>query len=532
MDEVSQTGRSLGATDPPGPEPLPSHDGLRERSDAPEDPTLANSGAPPGGQSSSPPTGEPKTRSGRAPRKRGPRQFGRYDLMQEIGRGGMGVVYRAHEPELNRVVAVKIIAPGHLDSPQHADRFLAEARAAARVQHPNVVRVYEAGDVDGQPYFVMECIDGTSLSKRLQKSRLEFAKAAQLLATVARAVHHLHTVGIIHRDLKPSNILLDVAGTPFVTDFGVARVPEETSEVTEDGRVAGTPNYMSPEQAKGSWRLGPSSDIFSLGVILYEILTGKLPFRDATPLETMMRVVEDEPTPPHVMDRRVPRELSWICLRCLEKLPQDRYVTAAALADDCDRYLRGDELEARRPGPIQALLSWARRRPALSARLTALGVCALVAHTDFMLVPQDATRHLAILGILGLWMASSAGFQLAAEKMHGGGLVRVGSVLAEVMFLTAVLRIVGSPYTPIVAAYGLLIAASGLWYRERVVWITTIASVAGYLFLVFDAGRRGQLTPLWDHVAIYAATTVVLGATVAYLVRRVHMLTRYSRRRG
>lgn len=532
MDDPSPTERSLGATDPPGPDFPESHDDMRRPQSGSPEGGRADSGKPSdparGVQSS-----EPKvSRSGRAPRNRGRRQFGRYDLMQELGRGGMGVVYRAHEPELDRVVAVKIVAPGHLDSEQHKERFLAEARAAARVQHPNVVRVYEAGDVDGQPYFVMECIDGISLAKRLQKGRMEFAKAAQLLATVARAVHHLHTVGIIHRDLKPSNILLDATGTPFVTDFGVARVQEESSDVTEDGRVAGTPNYMSPEQAKGSWRLGPSTDIFSLGVILYEILTGRLPFRDATPLETMMRVVEDEATPPHLVDRRVPRELSWVCMRCLEKLPQDRYPTAEAFAEDLDRFLRGEDLEARRPGPLQAMMSWGRRRPALTVRLIALGACAAVAHTDYLLVEQDSKIHYAILSILVLWMVSSAGFYRAIERMPGGNLARVGAVLAEVMFLTAILRIVDAPFTPMVVAYPLIIVASGLWFHEVLVWITTIASCAAYAFLLSDAARRGLPIPKPDHVAVFGATVLALGAAMAFLVSRVRTLTRYSRRRG
>lgn len=296
-----------------------------------------------------------------------PRRFGEYELLSELGRGGMGVVYLARQPALHRTVALKLLLRGELASPEDRERFRAEATAAAQLTHPHVVPVYEVGEVDGQPYFSMQYVAGDTLSHRLQAGPLPPHEAAALLQPVCRAIAAAHERGVLHRDLKPSNILLDEQGRPFVTDFGLAkRVPPPSSDVaataaiqrplTQTGAVLGTPGYMAPEQAAGDrGRVGPATDVYSLGAILYATLTGRAPFQAATPIDTVLMVLEQDPPPPRVLNPSVDPDLEMIALKALQKPTDLRYPSAAALADDLDRYLRSEPVAARSSQLAQVL---------------------------------------------------------------------------------------------------------------------------------------------------------------------------------
>lgn len=275
------------------------------------------------------------------------RDFGDYELQGEVGRGGMGVVFRARDKRLNRTVAVKMLLSSAVPSVAELQRFHAEAAAAASLRHPGIVTIHQVGQVEGQPYFSMDFIDGRSLNQLLVDGPLPGRTAARYVTAIARAIHHAHEKGILHRDLKPANILIDVADRPLVTDFGLAKQFTANAGQTQTGAVLGTPGFMAPEQAAGRKDLGPCCDVYGLGALLYALITARPPFQAETPLDTLMQVMERDPAPPRLLNPKVDRDLETICLKCLQKEARDRYASAADLADDLDRYLAGDTIQAR-----------------------------------------------------------------------------------------------------------------------------------------------------------------------------------------
>src|SRR5262245_10338395 len=308
-----------------------------------------------------------------------------YEILGELGRGGMGAVFKARQVSLGRVVALKVVLDGALAGPQERARFKAEAEAAAQLQHPHVVQVYEVGEHAGRLYFTMELCEGGSLAGRVKSSVLRPTVAADLVRRLTKAVEAAHERGIVHRDLKPANVLLGSLSTgkkagalvPKIADFGIARRLDRAGQ-TQTGAVMGTPAYMAPEQAKGSKGVGPPADIYSLGAILYECLTGQPPFKAETAHETLLKVLTEEPTPPRQLRRDVPRDLDTICVKCLQKDPAKRYRSARALAADLGRFLEGRPISARPVGAPERVWRWAARNRALASALGGLAF-ALVA---------------------------------------------------------------------------------------------------------------------------------------------------------
>ena len=305
-----------------------------------------------------------------------------YDILQELGRGGMGVVYQARQVSLNRLVALKMILAGSHAGTEHKARFRVEAEAVARLQHPNIVQVHEVGEHDGQAYLALEFVEGGSLAQRQAGTPLPPAGAARLVETLARAVHHAHQRNIIHRDLKPANVLLTADGIPKIADFGLAKQLEGEGVTASSGVIMGTPSYMSPEQARGVTRqVGPAVDVYALGAILYELLTGRPPFKAATALETLEQVLHQEPVPPRRLQPGLPRDLETSCLKCLHKEAGRRYADAATLGEDLRRFQAGEPIVARPVGIMERSWKWARRRPAVAAAvaITVLAVLSLLA---------------------------------------------------------------------------------------------------------------------------------------------------------
>lgn len=365
-----------------------------------------------------------------------------YDIEGVLGYGGMGVVYKARHRSLNRTVAIKMPIAGAFASVSDRQRHVREAQAVAALGHPNIITVHDVGEVDGHPYFTMEFVDGEHLGARLASTPLPAREAAAMVAKLADAVACAHKAGIVHRDLKPANILLGSDGVPKIADFGLARHHGPDATLTEGGFQFGTPSYMSPEQARGQpGAHSPCVDIYSLGAILYEMVTGRPPFRAESSVETMRQVLESEPVPPSRLNAKVPRDLETICLTCLRKDPRRRYASADDLADDLGRFLRGEPVRARRAASAERVYRWLRRRPAIATAILSLAL--LVSGTASLAIWHSSERaaraaageqdllEAVRLQRASAWNEAEAAIERAAIRLDGGGPPRLRRMLEQ-----------------------------------------------------------------------------------------------------
>ncbi len=454
-----------------------------------------------------------------------PVNFGKYELISELGRGGMGVVYQARQIDLDRVVALKMILSSEFASPEEIRRFYSEAQAAGSLQHSHIVGIHEVGEFNGQHYYAMDYVEGESLAGRLQQGAFDADAAADMLLPVVRAVSYLHSEGILHRDLKPSNILLDGEDRPYVTDFGLAKVVQNNDSRTRTGTIVGTPGYMAPEQAAGRTSdISVRSDVFSLGAILYEMLTGRAPFQKETPLDTLVEVLEGEPTLPSRITRTVPRELELICLRCLEKDPDRRYESADALAEDLGHFLKRESIAARPSGVVARVRRWARREPALASRSGGLLTAAGIVQARYLLDPtaSDIDLHLRVMGVFAAWSVSSWVFQRCLNR--GLETMRFGWVFADAMWLSALLLMASGPIGPLLVGYPLLIAAAGMFFRVRLVAFMTCCCLSSFVIVNHI---RAEESALPHYPLIFACGLAVFGYIIGYQVYRVRVLSRY-----
>src|SRR5213595_2286917 len=326
------------------------------------------------------------------------KDFGDYKLLEEIGRGGQGVVYRARQKSLNRIVALKVIGLAHWATEAHVKRFRLEAEAAASLNHPCIVPIYEVGERDGACYFSMGLVEGGQLDAVAKREPMPIRHAVELIAKLARTVHHAHEHGILHRDIKPGNILLDAKGEPHLTDFGLARLVETESTVTRTMEALGTPSYMAPEQAVGNnASVTSATDIYGLGAVLYQLLTGHPPFAGGTTYETIKLLEDTEPRPPRLLNPKVDRDLSTICLKCLEKDPKRRYASALALGEDLEHWLKREPILARHTGVFARGKKWVQRNP--TSTLLAASLIALAAAAGWIVWKSELIRQTLTTGI-------------------------------------------------------------------------------------------------------------------------------------
>jgi serine/threonine-protein kinase len=399
--------------------------------------------------------------------------FGDFKLLKELGRGGMGVVFKAIHTRLDRVVALKMVMAGHLASAEELQRFQLEAQAAAGMLHPGIVPIFEVGEHQGLPYFSMGLVEGISLADRISQGPMPPLEAVRLLRKIVDAVCYAHSHGVIHRDLKPANILLACGeGSPSseetislescqpqITDFGLAKRIGAASHLTATGQILGTPSYMPPEQASGKVHdVGEAADIYSLGAILYAMLSGRPPFIAENPVEVLLQVLESEPPRLAQLVPGVPRELEAICLKCLEKKPEDRYPSAAALAADLDRFLRHEPPEARSATPWQLVRRWVRRQPVLAWHLIGMLLVFVLVQFVFLAHPEsDVMYHLRTSGTLAAWMIACVGFQALLERDRWRDWSHYIWSAADAWFLTALLAQVVAPLGLLLSGYVLLV---------------------------------------------------------------------------
>jgi serine/threonine-protein kinase len=486
-----------------------------------------------------------------------------YEVVGELGRGGMGVVFKARDVRLDRVVALKMILAGSRAGAAELQRFHAEARAVARLRHPNIIQIHEIGEAGGRPYLSLELADGGRLAERLSAGPLPPGQAALLVEALARGVQAAHECGIVHRDLKPGNVLLQRKRTtdytdhtdkkkagssssvasessvpsvasvasvvdllPKITDFGLAKVLEDDTARTASGAILGTPSYMAPEQAQGKKEaVGPLADVWALGAILYECLTGRPPFKADTPLDTVLQLTCEEPAPPRKLDRRIPRDLETICLKCLQKEPHKRYLSAADLAADLRRWLDGEPIVARPLGPVGRLLRWARRQPALAATWAALALFYanhLLCTAVFRVVEGvDGGFHAFVTTLVVAWALAALLFQRLSQRPGWAEVATFAWAGTDVVLFTLLLGRADGPKSALVVGYLLLVGGAALRYRPRLVGFVTGLSLLGYLGLTLDAQLRRPEMRVRSHESfIFLLSLVLMGLMLHLLARR------------
>ncbi len=455
--------------------------------------------------------------------------FGHYEIIEEIARGGMGVVYKARHIQLGRVVALKMILAGELAGPEDVRRFQTEAQAAAHLDHPNIVPVFEVGEVHGQHFFTMGFVSGPDLGDFVRREKLSPQRIATIVQQIARAIEYAHSRGVIHRDLKPSNVLIDNDCVPRVTDFGLAKRLEDQSELTRSGEVLGTPGYMAPEQAAGqSGSIGRAADIYAIGAVLYFCLTHRPPFRAATALETLVQILENEPPAPRSLNKSIPEPMERICLRCLERDPKDRYQSASEVAAELGRFLQGQEVMASTPSLLSRIKRFAKRSPAFAAHLTAIGFALALAQVRYL---TSDTRtwdlHVMITALLSSWLVFSAIVHLVAQKARGEIWADTFWLCGDAIFLTCLIYLLTSPiHDPaiLLVAYPLLVVAGGLFFHVRLVLFVLIVSEIAYVVLQLATREM----PRYLHYQIcFMVVLALIGACVMHQIRRVRMLSQY-----
>ncbi len=436
------------------------------------------------------------------------RKFGNYELIEVIAHGGMGVVYKAKQIGLNRTVALKMILTGAFADDEEIKRFYQEAEAAAKLDHPGIVPVYDVGCCDGQHYYSMAFIEGKSLAARIKESPIEPRESAKILSKIACAVHVAHEAGFIHRDLKPANILLDEKNEPRIVDFGLAKSSRDDSNLTRTGTVMGTPNYMPPEQATGNNKeVTNASDVYSLGAILYTLLTGQPPFVAGNSTETLMQVLQDDPLRPRNIKAGIPVDLEAICAKCMEKKPVDRYFSAANLAADLDRFLNGNPIHAKNDWKRRTK-RWISREPVLAAHLALVPILAVTVFFATELATEKPVNAYGWSGqfsrniyVLLAWGMAAIGLQKIHNRFRSESFIPTLWAGMDPIFLAGLLFLNSQPRGLLMSAFPLLILVISLFRRVDLIFVATISSLVGFGLVVMLATSFGRVEPADDSLS-------------------------------
>lgn len=463
-----------------------------------------------------------------------PRWFARFELHRELGRGGMGVVYEATQVDLSRRVALKLLPRAHGLDPMRLAAFAQEVRAAAQVRHPGLVEVFDGGVYEGQPYLAMELVAGRTLADALRDDGpLPSQEAARIVAEVARAVHALHERGIVHRDLKPANVLLDGQGRARVTDFGLALMLGAGDPLGD--RVAGTPGCMAPEQIDGAFgEVGPASDVFALGALLFTALTGQTPHAAGNPLELMLAVTDRPARTLRSVQPGAPIELEAICARCLVREQRHRFASAADLAEQLERFQRGEDVSLRLPGLLPRLQNWRRGHLALAVHLLAIATLWLIAGVDHLLLAVTDARFFWWTSVTTVSLLSASfACDHALRRRPQARAPLFAWVSADALALFVVASMGDGPMSAVTRVFPLLIAASSLWQRQDVIVLATLASTAAYAGLVAHAelGRDAFRLPVATYL-VTGTSFVLLGWIGTRLVRRLRRVLAFAARRA
>ncbi len=456
-----------------------------------------------------------------------PEQCGSYTLLEEVARGGMGVVYRAYDEKLQRTVAVKMILDRNLASGEAVERFHAEAEMTAGLEHPGIVPVYDVGVHEGHHFYAMGFVEGPTLSQLLKQRTFSIDESVQFVIDLSDAVAYAHEHGVVHRDLKPGNILMGDDGQPKITDFGLAKRTDRPSHLTMAGQVIGTPGYMAPEQAAGETEnMGPAADVYALGAILYHLLTGHAPFR--TSLDALASVVEQDPMPPRVLNRRVPRDLNVVCMKCLSRKPQERFASVRELLADLLSFQEGELIQARPASRRRRVLQWARHRPRLA--------------TVWLIMAAFYLYHLALYmagneGSLGWfhWVSTATVllvcvygwfFQRLLLRPQAGRAVLYGWVVTDVVVFTLfVILAADGPTSPLIPIYFCMVSGAALSFDRYLVWVVTGSVVVSYLLVVATAPWLHPDMPLPEfRRTVPVAISILAIGLVQYFVLRCSRL--------
>lgn len=455
-----------------------------------------------------------------------PRVFGDYEILEEIDRGGMGVVYKARHVRLSRVVALKVIRSGELASAEEIQRFRSEAEAAAALSHPGIVPIYEVGTLNGLIYYTMAYIDGKNLAELAASGPLDPNEAARIVFKLCQAIEHAHRSGVFHRDLKPANVLVDNSGQPIIIDFGLAKIAHHDHHLTSTGQLLGTPAYMPPEHASGRARVPNAGyDVYSLGAILYFLCAGQPPFSGPTPFDVLMQVLDRAPPNPSKLSRRVSHDLDYICQHALEKQPEHRYQSASELADDLQAILRGEPLDCPRPNLMARLESWWQREPILVTHVCGIGATAVILAVSYLLRGEDSAAFPFRMFLLLAWLIACYALQIWVVRARWRDIACLTWVTIDVSIYTTLIAFADPPRSMLLIGYPMLIVANSQFYRQRFVIFTTIVCAVGFLMLGFLVPRDDFVKK--DFSAIFLMGLSVIGLSMLSVIRRIRSLRAY-----